>query len=44
MRISPFILLPVGLMALGLFAMPFYADVMGSILWMGDAVRSICGF
>jgi len=44
MRISPFILFPVGLMAIGLFAMPFYGDVMGNILWMGDALKSMCGF
>lgn len=44
MRIQPFVILPVGLMALGLFAAPFYGDVMGNILWMGKALRSICGF
>ena len=44
MRVSPYILLPVGLMALGLFAAPFYGDVMGNILWMGGALKSMCGF
>ena len=44
MRIQPFVILPVGLMALGLFAAPFYGDVTGNILWMGKALRSICGF
>ncbi len=44
MRISPYVVLPVGLMALALIAAPFYGDVMGEVLWMGSALKSICGF
>ena len=41
---SPEVLLPAGLLALGLVAAPLYGNVMENMLWMGETLRALCGF
>ncbi len=41
---SPEVLLPAGLLALGLLAAPLYGNVMEDVLWMGETLRALCGF
>ena len=41
---SPEVLLPAGLLALGLLAAPLYGNVMENMLWMGETLRALCGF
>jgi len=43
-RLSPYAVLPIGLAVLGLLAAPLYGNVMGSVMQMGDALRTMCGF
>lgn len=38
------ILLPLGLLVLGLVAAPFYGRVMENLLWMGVSFKALCGF
>lgn len=41
---SPEVALPVGLAVMGLLAAPFYGQVMEKLLWMGESLKSLCGF
>jgi hypothetical protein len=44
LRPSPYVLLPLGIAALGLLAAPLYGNVMEGVMWMGQTVRALCGF
>jgi len=44
MRLSPYLLLPLGLGLAGLLAAPFYGSVMENLLWMGETLKTLCGF
>jgi hypothetical protein len=44
MRPSPYVILPVGLMVLGLLAAPLYGNVMESMMWAGETFKAMCGF
>ena len=44
LRPSPYVVLPLGIAALGLLAAPLYGNVMGNLMWMGETVRAMCGF
>lgn len=41
---SPEVVLPVGFAVVGLLAAPFYGQVMEKLLWMGESLKSLCGF
>ena len=42
--LSPYVILPVGIMAISLVALPFFGDAMGQFVWMSDSIRAWCGF
>jgi hypothetical protein len=44
LRPSPYVILPLAIAVLGLLAAPLYGNVMAGVLWMGQAVRALCGF
>ena len=41
---SPEVVLPVCFAVVGLLAAPFYGQVMEKLLWMGESLKSLCGF
>jgi hypothetical protein len=44
LRPSPYVVLPLGIAALGLLAAPLYGNVMENLMWMGGSLRAMCGF
>jgi len=44
MRSPSYWILPLCILVFGLAAAPFYGNTMEGVLWMGRAIKAMCGF